>query len=196
MTRFLIALFGTAALVLIILSVIFLKDSYRVLPIAGSDPSLVPRFADWQEFKAPKGAFQALFPTIPQAASQTVRDPKTQQVRTYDMYVAERSNGTIFMVSLIEFPGYTGSLEDLKKTIINDLIVSNPQNQLKSMTVGIYKLFPTIDFVITNRITTINGRIFSDGNVIYLLSGIFSNAFFNQEEYDHFINSFEWMAPK
>lgn len=196
MTRFLLALFATVALVLIILSIIFFKDSYRILPISGSDPRLMSQFADWQDFKAPKGAFEASFPTIPQHAAQTVRDPKTGQARNYDMYVAEKSNGTIFMVSLIEFPGYTGSLEDLKKTVINDLLVSNPQNQLKSMTVGIYKLFPTIDFVITNRITTINGRIFSDGNVIYLLSGIFSNAFFNQEEYDHFINSFEWMLPK
>lgn len=196
MTRFLLALFATVALVLIILSVIFLKDSYRVLPIGNSDPRSMPQFADWREFKAPKGAFEALFPTIPQHASQTVKDPKTGQVRNYDMYVAQRSNGTALMVSLIEFPGYTGSLEELKKTIVNDMLVSNPQNQLKSMTVGMYKLFPTIDFVIINQTTVINGRIFSDGNVIYLLSGIFNNAFFNQEEYDHFINSFEWMAPR
>lgn len=196
MTRFLLALFATVALVLIILSVIFFKDSYRVLPIGNSDPRLMPLFADWQEFDAPKEGFKALFPTMPQHAAQTVRDPKTDQLRKYDMYVSERSNGTIFMVSVIEFPGYTGSLEDLKKTIINDLLVSNPQNQLKSMTVGMYQLFPTIDFVITNRMTTINGRTFSDGNVIYLLSGIFTNAFLNQEEYDHFINSFEWMTPR
>ena len=196
MTRFLLALCATAALVLIILSVIFFKDSYRVLPIGNSDPRLMSQFADWQEFDSPKEGFKALFPTMPQHASQTVRDPKTDQVRNYDMYVSERSNGTIFMVSVIEFPGYTGSLEDLKKTIINDLLVSNPQNQLKSMKVGMYQLFPTIDFVITNPMTTIDGRTFSDGNVIYLLSGIFTNAFLNQEEYDHFINSFEWMTPR
>lgn len=196
MTRFLLALFATVALVLITLSIIFFKDSYRVLPIGDSDPRLMSQFAGWQLFKAPQGAFQALFPLPPQRAEQTVRDPKTGQIRNYDMYVSERSNGTIFMVSLIEFPGYTGSLEELKKTIINDLMVSNPQNQLRSMTVGTYKLFPTIDFVIGNPVTTINGRVFSDGNVIYLLSGIFNTALFNQQEYDHFINSFEWMVPK
>lgn len=196
MTRFFLAFFGTLIVVLVVLSIVFLKDSYKVLPIGSSNPALQSEFSSWHEFKAPKGAFEAQFPFPPQNATQSVRDPKTQALRHYDMYVSEKENGTIFMVSLITFPESQESLDPLKKTIINDLLVSNPQNQLKSMKVGTYKLFPTIDFVITGPLQTINGRTFSDGNVIYLLTGIFNNAFYNQAEYEHFINSFEWVTIK
>lgn len=196
MTRLFLAFFGAVVLVLISLSLYYFKDAYKILPIAGSSPSSMSQYASWQKFIAPKGAFEALFPTIPQHAAQSVRDPKTQQMRQYEMYVAEKSNGTIFMVSLIEFPDLKEPLENLKKTIINDLVIANPQNQLKSMKVSIYKLFPTIDFVITGPITTIHGRTFSDGNVIYLLTGIFNNTNYDESEYEYFINSFEWMTPR
>ena len=196
MTRFLVALFGTAFLVLIILSVLYLKESYKMLPIEGSDPRLVPPFVEWYEFKPTSGSFQAKFPTMPQYGSQTVRDPKTGTTRHYDMYISEKANGTVFMVSLIDFPDTTESMETLKKTIINDLLTSNPQNQLKNMQIGNYMLFKTIDFVISNPTTTIDGRTFSDGNIIYLLTVIFNNAFVDQKEYDFFINSFEWITPK
>lgn len=196
MTRFLLAVLGTAFLLLIILSLFFLKDSYKILPIAGSNPDLMPAFSDWHEFKPASGSFQAKFPTLPQQGSQNVRDPKTGALRHYDMYIAEKSNGTVFMVSLIDFPDTTESMEVLKKTIINDLLISNPQNQLKSMQVGNYKLFKTIDFVINNPSTTIEGRTFSDGNLVYLLTVVFNNSFYNHEEYEYFINSFEWITPK
>lgn len=196
MTRFFLALFGTLMLVLLILAMIFFKDSYKVLPLQGSDPSGVSKFADWREFKAPQGTFQAKFPTVPQHASQSVRDPKTQQLREYEMYVGEEGNGSIFMVSVIDFPNSKENPETLKKTIMNDLLVSNPQNQLKSMKVGTYKLFSTVDFVITGPDKTINGRVFSDGNNLYLLTGIFNNAYVELNEYEYFINSFEWMTPR
>lgn len=195
MTRFLLAVLGTAFLLLVILSFFLLKDSYKMLPIAGSDPNLVPAFTDWHEFKPSSKSFQAKFPTLPQAGSQTIRDSKTGALRQYNMYISEKSNGTVFMVSLINFPDNTESMETLKKTIINDLLISNPQNQLKSMQIGNYKLFKTIDFVIKNPSTTIEGRAFSDGNMVYLLTVIFNNAFYNHEEYEYFINSFEWITP-
>lgn len=196
MTRFLLAFVGTVFLILVVASIFALKDSYKMLPLTGSDPSLMPEFADWHEFKPSSGSFQAKFPTIPQYGSQSVKDPKTGALRHYDMYIAEKSNGTIFMVSLIDFPDTTESMETLKKTIINDLLISNPQNQLKSMQVGTYKLFKTIDFVISNPATTVHGRCFSDGNMVYLLTAIFNNAFYNAAEYEYFINSFEWITPK
>lgn len=196
MTRFLVALFGTAFLVLMVLSVLYLKQSYRVLPIEGSDPSLVSAFTDWYAFKAPTGSFEAKFPTMPQRGTQTVKDPKTGTDRNYEMYISEKGNGTVFMISLIEFPETTEPMETLKKTIINDLLISNPQNQLKNMQIGTYKLFKTIDFVISNPTTTIDGRTFSDGNTVYLLTVIFNNSYLDQKEYDYFINSFEWITPK
>lgn len=173
----------------------FLKDSYRLLPIAGSSPDLVSEFAAWQLFKAPKGAFEAKFPSPPQSAFQNVRDPKTGQLRHYEMFISEKENGTIFMVNVINFPDYKESLEPLKKTIINDLLISNPQNELKSMEVGTYHLFPTIDFVIAGPQNTVNGRTFSDSAQIYLLAAIFNNSSYNIEEYNYFLNSFQWMSP-
>lgn len=180
MTRFFFALFGTIILVLVALSIFYLKDSYKVLPITAHEA--------WYDFTAPQEIFHVKFPTEPHQSTQTTK------TRHYEIYTAEKSNGTTFMVSLIEFSDHKESMETYKKAIINDLLMADPQNQLKSMKVGTYHLFSTIDFVITGTTKTIQGRIFSDGNEIYLLTGIFSNIAYDPSEYNYFINSFEWKA--
>ena len=85
----------------------FAKDSYKILPLEEEKPDVtleVYNFQDWKEFSSPDGEFNVLFPTLPQHAKENLTDPKTNEVRKYNMYVAEKNDGTIFMISLISFP--------------------------------------------------------------------------------------------
>lgn len=191
MTRLVMIALLTAFVVLGVLGVTFLKDSYKLLPIYASKEGEPGQFSSWSEFQAPNGKFHVMMPGIPQNATQNIKDPKTKELRHYDMYVAQKNNGSIFMVSLIKFPEPHAAPEMLQKTVVNDLLAANPQNQLKSMKVGSYKDYKTLDYSIVNNDMTVQGMTFVDGNTLYLVSTVFPNQYYNAEEYEHFIKSFE-----
>lgn len=196
MARFAFLLTLTAIAIVGFLGIFFLKDSYKLLPLGSTKETPAP-FADWHLFDAPSGKFRVMLPTLPQHATQSNKDKKTDEVRHYDMYVAEKLDGSIFMVSLITFPNSKEAPEMIQKTVVNDLLASNPSNQLKNMKVGEYKKFKTIDFAIENNEMTIHGMTFVDGATLYLLSAIFRNSAYNPEEYEYFIKSFElWPLTK
>jgi hypothetical protein len=191
MARFIFIALITLLFVLGFLGVMYLKDSYKLLPIQSSKDVTAAPFADWHDFRSPKGKFNVMMPALPQHASQTVRDPKTNQLRNYEMYVAEKADGSIFMVSLIRFPESKTVPEEVQKTVVNDLLTSNPTNQLKDMKIGDYRQFKTLDFSIVNSDTTIDGMTFIDGDTLFLLSGVFHNKNYQPTEYEYFIKSFD-----
>lgn len=184
----------TAIIVLAFLGITFLKYSYRLLPIGDSKEFVPMTFADWQIYRNPSNQFQVSLPAIAQNAKQTLTDPKTKQTRQYDMYVAQKSNGTVYMVSLIRFPGTKESPEILQKTVVNDLMAANPVNQLKNMQIGDFNQFKTLDFSIQNNSMLIDGRTFMDGDTLYLLTAVFPAGLQQPADYEHFIQSFE-LAP-
>lgn len=191
MTRLIVIFMSTVFIVLVFLGILFLKDSYQILPVAASNTGEPTQFSSWRDFKAPDGKFSVMMPSFPQNAKQSMKDPKTKQPRQYDMYVAEKDNGTIFMISLITFVNNTETPELLQKSVVNDLLAANPTNQLKTMKVGDYKGMKTMDFSIENATMTIEGMTFSKGETLYLLSAIFPNATYNPEEFRYFVNSFD-----
>lgn len=196
MTRFAFLAAIAILIVLLSLGVLFLKDSYKVLPIDASKEFSSGPFDDWRKFTAPSGKFDVMFPGLPQHATQTVKDKKTDTKRYYDMYVAEKPDGSIFMVSLITFPDGKETPEFIQKTVVNDLLASNPANQLKNMKIGSYKTYKTLDFSIANNDMTIDGMTFVDGNTLYVLSAVFRNAFYNAADFDYFLKTFELSKPK
>lgn len=191
MTRLTFVFTLIAIAVIGFLGIALLKQSYKLLPIGATKEFAPLPFADWHSFETATGKFRVMLPTLPQHATQTNKDSKTEEVRHYDMYVAEKLDGSIFMVSLITFPDSKEAPEMIQKTVVNDLLISNPTNQLKNMKVGAYKKFKTIDFAIENNEMTIHGMTFVDGDTLYLLSAIFRNSSYSPAEYEYFIKSFE-----
>jgi hypothetical protein len=191
MTRLVVIGILTAFVVLFFLGLGSIKESYKLLPISASNEGAPTQFSTWKDFKAPNLKFSVMVPSYPQNAKQTMKDPKTKDVRKYDMYVSEKDDGSLFMISLIQFPDSKETPEYIQKSVVNDLLASNPQNQLKSMKVGDYKGKKTLDFSIVNNDMTVDGMAFSDGDTLYLLSAIFKNSAYHPEEYQYFINSFD-----
>lgn len=191
MTRFAFIGVVTVIVVLIVLGIANIKNTYKLLPIQATQQFIKTPYEEWQEFDSPSGTFQVKLPTLPQRATQTIKDPKSQTIRQYDMYVAQQNNNTTYMISAVRYINNKESPETLQKSMISDLLASNPSNQLKTMSAGSYKQFPTIDFTITNDTNTIDGMTFMDGETLYILSTIFSNQRYNPEDYQFFVKSFD-----
>ncbi|MFV0341191.1 MAG: hypothetical protein ACK5MA_11300, partial [Parachlamydiaceae bacterium] len=148
MTRLVVIGILTAFAVLFFLGLGSIKESYKLLPISASKEGAPTQFSSWKDYKPPSHKFSVMMPSYPQNAKQTMKDPKSKDVRKYDMYVAEKEDGSLFMISLIQFPDSKETPEFIQKSVVNDLLASNPQNQLKSMKVGDYKGSKTLDFTI------------------------------------------------
>lgn len=185
------------AILLSILAVKSLKTSYRILPIQQAKKVDTVPFSDWHNFKAPTGKFSVRLPVLPQHATQTVVDPKTKESRFYDMYVAQTEDNRVFMISLITFSGDgKETSEILQKTIVNDMLASNPKNQLRSMRVGDFHNFKSLDFSIENPDMTLVGKTFMNGPTLYLLTTIFNAHNFNAQDFDYFTDSFKLLTPE
>lgn len=185
-TRLVMIAILSAICALLVLGVVFIKDSYRILPLGASKEGQAGPFTEWRNFDSQK--FNVMLPAVPQNATQNITDPKTKEVRHYDMFIAQKSNGAMFMISLITFKGT--SPDTLQKTVINDLLASNPQNQLKDMKVGSFQDSKSIEFKIGNPDTTVKGVTFVVGNTLYLLTAVFPNQVYSDADYDYFIKSF------
>jgi len=190
------AILVTLAIIFIaILGFQMMKDPYKILPIDEKQPANLTAFdfQNWHEFSAPSGTFKVLLPGLPQRATENVDDPKTQEKRKYDMYVAQQDNGTIFMISLITFPGL-GSVEEeheILKQIMNDMVASNSSNKLNRTEEGDYKGHPSIDFSIENGELTIDAKAFIVSEMLYVLTRIIKSKNYTRGEFLFFVNSFE-----
>lgn len=152
-----------------------------------------PEFQNWHEFTPPNGKFKVLLPTLPQHANEKLEDPKTKEPRQYEMYVSEKDNGTIFMISMITMLDNKNAQinEDILKKVINDLLATNPDSKVKKMDMGSYREHPAMDFSIENGPVNIDGKAFIMGNTLFLLTSAAKHENYQHQEFDFFINSFQ-----
>lgn len=193
-----VTLFIIVALALLsVLTVRFSKDYYKILPLQNSDPAKIDlekyNFQDWKEFDSPNGRFQVMLPTIPQQATENIKNPKTGETRKYDMYVSERLNGTIFMISLITFENhFTPEKRELLLTeMMDDMVNSNPKNELLSKAYGEYLGNRSLDYTISSVDVNIEAKTFMVDNTMYILSRVTPSSENDPSEFNFFVNSFE-----
>lgn len=179
-----------------ILVVRYAKDMYKALPATLNSTMTIVPFEEWREFEADEAKFKVQIPALPQHATETVRDPKDQQKREYDMYVSQKNDGTIFMISLITYENdqETSNPTKLLKSIVEEMLASNPSNKLKSLKENLYHQYKAIDFSIENADVHMDGKAFVIGKTLYILSYIAKSADYNPLEYQHFIDSFKLLS--
>lgn len=169
-----------------------IKNAYKSLPIQTSETMKAPPFADWREYNPQSKRFKVMFPEPPQYAKQTVPVPNTDKLRTYEMYVSENLNTSIFMISLISYP--TGiDISDKKQLlhdVVDEMMQTKPDNRLKKIEDTTYENYPAVDFNISNNKFNVDGRAFLVDRTVYLLSYIAKISDLSQSEYEYFINSF------
>jgi hypothetical protein len=191
----------TTIFVILLIGLIFLainiKKAYKVLPVATFNKLEVPSFADWREFSAQSGKFKVFLPAAPQYVKESVNIPNTDKKRKYEMYVAQKVNGTIFMINLITYPTEvdTSNKNQILRDIINEMVEANTGNQLTELQDTIYQQHPALDFHIVNQELNIQGKAFMIEKTLYLLAYIAKEMDFTRAEYDHFIDSFQIFFP-
>lgn len=150
------------------------------------------QFQNWHEFSAPLAKFKVLVPVLPQHGTDTLNDPKTQETRKYDIYVSEKDDGTIFMISMITMMNGEAKLDkNTLTTVMNDILAASPNNKLKIMKMGTYKQYPALDFSIENDQVNIDGKAFLVGNTLYLLTSVAKIINYKKQEFEFFVNSFQ-----
>lgn len=150
-------------------------------------------FQNWQEFTAPGEKFRVLLPTLPQHAVDKVKSASENLERKYDMYVAEKSDGSVFMINLITFlnPQESKDPEKLLRSMMEDMLASNKDNQLIQMNATQYLNHPALDYSYENKDTRVDAKTFVDKQTLYMLSRVVKRSNYNKEEFDFFVNSFE-----
>lgn len=170
-----------------------IKNSFKILPIKTSQTLEASPYALWKEFTAQTGRFKVLLPMPPQYAKDAVLIPETDKYRSYEMYISEKLDGPIFMVSLITYPGdtYTKNTEVILRDVIDELNRSKTTNRLKDLKNSKFQQYDALDFKMDNDKYNIIGKAFVIGRTVYLLAYIAQPSLFTIADYDYFIDSFK-----
>jgi hypothetical protein len=181
----------------VIVTALNMKNAYRMIPVQMSEEMKVPPYADWREFIPQSKKFKVMLPTVPQYAQDSNLIANTEQKRFYEMFISEKLNGAIFMISQITYPAeYNVNTRQLLKDTIDEMVKSNPDNTLNFVNDTTFLDQTAFDFNITNKDFGVDGKAFMYGKTIYLLTYIAKNAEFNKEEYKHFLDSFHLLTQK
>lgn len=183
---------------LLVAGVIFLasdiKDAYKVLPIGTPDinPDQPFDFTAWKDFSAKADKFKNKFPSTPQYAVDSVAIPGTDKKRLYEMYVAEKLDGAVFMVSIVSYPAdfSTNNSQQMLHDAVDEMMQTKPNNRLKSIEDTQFQGYPAVDFNITKDDFNVKGKGVIVDKMLYLLTYVQKAADFNEAEYQHFFNEF------
>ncbi|WP_075882489.1 hypothetical protein [Candidatus Protochlamydia sp. W-9] len=185
---------------ILMVGVIFLaanmKDAYKVLPGPTQSEKIVSPYAEWREFTSESGDFKVLFPSMPQYAKEAVNVPNTDVKRRYAMYAAEKINGTVFMISVITYPQdfNTNNKNTIVRSVIDELIASDPANHLLEQRDAIFQEQSAIDFHLVNKEFDIEGKSFMIDKTVYVLTYVARNRDYDIADYKHFIESFRLLS--
>jgi hypothetical protein len=188
------ALFGAVILITIMLF-FYAKQSYKIFPVdamRARDESASP-YLEWQKYTPLSNAFTVMMPLIPQHATEKITDKNTGAVRLYNMYVAEKANGTIFMVNLITFVEGISEEDGPKilNTLMEEIIGSGKDIADFSLEQKTFKKAPSLNFSYTKGGRAIHTILFRNKNIIYMLSSVGSIEHFNPKDFVFFTESFE-----
>lgn len=148
---------------------------------------------NWREFTSLKKNFKIFLPALPQHLADKVPDPATGEIRKYDTYLAAGDNGTAFMVNTITLSHKLDlkKADEALKNVVDEIISRNKANKLNEAKPGKFREYPALDFSINSNDTVITGKVFTDGNTIYILSMIAEPSRVKNDDMALFVNSFE-----
>jgi len=153
----------------------------------------IGKFEGWQEYNSPALKFKVFLPGQPQYTTETLPIPNTPFSLYYHLYVAEEGDGTTLMVSIIRYPDGidTSNKEPLLKNVMNEMVTSDPGNSLRSLEIGTFRGYQSLDFKIENSDVLIINKAFMVAKDLFLLTLIDKTGNFREAEFSYFIDSFQ-----
>lgn len=165
------------------------KTSSQTPTASSSQPATSS--SNWLEFHSPSGDFKALLPSTPQHLKNALAIPYTDKKRRYEIYATERQ-GQLFMINVITYPPdfNTSNANDILQGILDELLLSHPDNHLVDQKEAVYQNSPSIDFAISNTQFKVEGKAFMIGKSAYVLTYTAPKNDFNAQDYENFVSSF------
>lgn len=185
---------GLIILAMIVLFFLNLKKSWEVLPVYPATEMPGAGFQNWNMFNDPEKEFQVMFPSVPKNASKELRNEQTAEVSKQNVFVAEKTNGSIYMISRVEFPSQELVKEDTKvlKAAVDDLVNANPKNQLISAKEENFQGKKALRFEIRNQDVYTQGVAFLRDSSLYVLTTISRSENRDDKEFSNFLSSFKY----
>lgn len=184
------------AFAFIIVGVIFLlfnsRDAYEVLPVQKSDTLNEEIDEGWQEYKSDADGFKVNFPFPPQEATENIKNPETDELRLYRMFVSQTPDGKAFMVSLITFSqsAYSMGNQALMNRFVQELVAGNKESQLEKIEPVSFQGKDALSFRIDGPRANLDGLVFMDGPKLVFLSEVAPTGT-TLSDFDRFKNTFE-----
>jgi len=171
-------------LVGVIFTAVNMKSAYRIIPVNVNEKVTSSPFVDWREFIPLSKRFKVMLPAVPQYAKETVDIPNTDKKRYYEMFISEKASGAIFMISQITYPADydTKNARQLLQAVVDEMVKTDPNNQLNYANDATFLTYPAIDFNITNKDFGVDGKAFMTEKTVYLLTHIAKNSESGQED--------------
>ncbi len=194
MQRLFLIFAGLIIAAMILLFFLNLKKSWEVLPVFPAPEMPGSSFQNWNMFNDPEKEFQVLFPSVPKNASKELRNEQTAEVSKQNVFVAEKTNGSIYMISRIEFPS-TDIVKDEEKVLkaaIDDLVNANPKNVLISSKAENFQGKKALRFEIRNQDVYTQGLAFLRDSSLYVLTAISRTTDRDDAEFGNFVSSFQY----
>jgi hypothetical protein len=169
---------------------IWQKSDRVVLPV---EVEAVPALSQKQNRRVSYEKFSVELPETPHHTEFNSKDPLTEQMRHYEMYVTELPDDSLYMINLVTYlPSDVQDSEKVFRNFIEEMVASNPRNQVVSATPTQFQNLAAMNFAIQNDESTLLNTIFLKENILYVLTRQTKLSAPNAGEFEQFIASFKF----
>lgn len=194
---------GLGILIFVFILGLFLTKAFESNNLANAealnqDEHLPQDLHEWHEFNAPSGEFKVLIPGLPHHAKESNQEFNNNETRNYELYVANKDDGTLFSIYLITFPQRKNEemTPDFLLNFITDMLNTNQSNKIQFVKSAIFNKMSAVDFSVESHDAMIDGKAFVRDNTLYVLSTTAKTDHRNKKEYEFFVNSFHLNGNK
>lgn len=162
------------ALIFVAVVVLFaVSRLYNPKPLQPTIQAPVPTIEKaWQEYSSPSNRFSASLPELPQRVVGVRPMPTAKEEIRYETFLSMTKSGSILMINVIDYPPSVDVTDSkgVLKAAADEILGSNPMNQMLKSEVGVSLGYPSMDFTISNKEATVQGRDVLKGHTLFVLT--------------------------
>ncbi|NGX60986.1 MAG: hypothetical protein K940chlam9_00463 [Chlamydiae bacterium] len=151
------------------------------------------QFQDWKTFTAEKNGFSVSLPVEPEHVEQTIEIPKTDLKISYDTYLSEPNEDSVYVISVWNYP----SEVDMSKPEVNlqdgfgGMLSALPGSEVLAMKMTKVGGFDALEFLVKNEEIYFQGELILVHNTLYQVFTVYKGGQDMTDNYTHFIDSFK-----
>ena len=126
----------------------------------------------WQEYTSPSSRFSTSFPELPQRVVGVRPTSTAKEEIRYESFLSMAKSGSILMINVIDYPPSVDVTDSkgVLKAAAEEILGSNPTNQMLKSEAGVSLGYPSMDFTIGNKDATVQGRDILEGHTLFVLT--------------------------